>query len=147
MTRLLAIALVLAAGAATAHADPRAEIEAIRALDTKWVAAIAAKDVGWVANLYAEDGRLMAPDAPASVGRDAIEAAWKKMMERPGTLTFAPQQINLAGSADHAYEIGTWKVGDRDDGKYVVVWKKYGPQWKVVADIYNSNRPPAAPAP
>lgn len=140
---------MLAVGATTARADPRAEIDAIRQLGTKWVDAIAAKDVEWIANLYDEDGRLMPPGAPAAEGREAIGAAWKGMVSAPGpALTFEPTQIHLAGSLDHAYEIGTWKIGDADDGKYVVVWKKRGTEWKVVADIFNSNRPaPAATAP
>ena len=150
MTRRIAlhVLLPLALAGLAAAADPGAEIEAIRDLDAKWLEAIAAKDVAWIANLYAADGRLMAPGAPAAEGHEAIAAAWKEMLGAPGpALTFEPAQINLAGSLDHAYEIGTWKIGDVDDGKYVVVWKKHGPQWKVVADIFNSNRPPPAAKP
>lgn len=143
---ILVIATLVTAG--TAVADPRAEVEAIRELNTKWVAAVAAKDVPWIANLYAENGRFMPPGAPAAEGRDAIKAAWTGMLDAPGpALTFEPTEIHLAGSMDHAYEIGTWRTGEQDDGKYVVVWKKHGPVWQVVADIFNSNRPAPSPAP
>jgi ketosteroid isomerase-like protein len=151
MIRTVALAFVasLLVAVSVVHADPRAEIDAIRALDAKWVRAIAAKDVDWITNVYADDGRLMAPGAPAAEGHDAIGAAWKARLAAPGpALTFEPRQIHLAGTFDHAYEIGTWKLGDLDDGKYVLVWKKHGPEWKVVADIYNSNHPaPATAAP
>lgn len=140
---------LLALAAPVAHADPRVEIEAIRGLGAKWVEAIAAKDLGWITDLYAEDARFMPPGAPTAEGRDAIAAVWKTMLAAPGpTLTFEPNQIHLAGSLDHAYELGTWKTGDADHGKYVLVWKKRGPDWKVVADIFNSDRPSTpAPAP
>ncbi|WP_405030146.1 hypothetical protein [Mycoplana sp. BE70] len=44
-----------------------------------------------------------------------------------------------------AYEIGTYELGYSTDkpvdekGKYVVVWKKAGDDWKVMADIFNSD--------
>ena len=31
----------------------------------------------------------------------------------------------------------------RDIGKYVVVWRKVGGEWKAVADIFNSDLPSA----
>ena len=37
-------------------------------------------------------------------------------------------------------------VGDRfgeDVGKYVVVWRKVGDEWKAAADIFNSDKPAA----
>ena len=141
------VVLIMAiAAAGVAHGDPGAEMQAIRALDAKWVAAVAAKDVAWITNLYAENGRFMPPGAPAAEGREAIKEAWTGMLAAPGpVLTFEPTEIHLAGSMDHAYEIGTWRIGEKDDGKYVVVWKKRGPVWQVVADILNSNRP-APPA-
>ena len=52
-----------------------------------------------------------------------------------------------------AYEIGTYTMGldapggrVEDEGKYVVVWTRVGGDWKVAADIFNSNRPAPAPA-
>lgn len=142
----MVLALLVVAAPRAQAGDPRAEIDAIRTLNARWLEAVAAKDDAWIAGVYAEDGRFMPPGAPAAQGRDAIRAAWKTMLAAPGpALTFAATEIHLAGSLDHAYEIGTWKVGDADDGKYVLVWKKRGGEWKVVADIFNSNRP-AAPA-
>ena len=48
-----------------------------------------------------------------------------------------------------AYEVGRYalsgQVGDIDHGKYIVVWKKVGGQWKLHRDIFNSDvAPPSA---
>jgi uncharacterized protein (TIGR02246 family) len=145
MRRHVVVFLVLLLGTAAARADPRTEIDAIRALGAKWVEAIKAKEVAWIAERYAEDGRLMAPGMPVAEGREAIRAAWTTMVDAPGPpVTFAPTQIHLAGSLDHAYEIGTWRTGEVDEGSYVLIWKKRGDAWHVMADIFNSTRTPPA---
>lgn len=148
--RTFVVGVVLALGLATAApgADIRAEVGAIRALDAKWLEAIAAKNLDWIANLYADRARFMAPGAPEARGREAIRAAWQGMLAAPGpSLTFTAKEIHVAGSADLAFEVGTWQLGEADHGKYVVVWAKRGTEWKVVADIFNSDRPVAEPAP
>jgi uncharacterized protein (TIGR02246 family) len=139
------VACVIIGAAPTARAAGDEHV--IRDLEARWVKAVAAKDVAWIANLYAPDGRLMPPNAKAAVGRDAVRAAWTAMLGTPGfALTFAPAEVRVAKAGDMASDIGTWeqpgpdgKVGDQ--GKYVVVWKKLHGEWKVLADIFNSDRP------
>ena len=133
--------------AAATRANATSDEQVIRNLEARWVKAVAAKDVAWIANVYAPDGRLMPPNATAAVGREAVREAWTRMLGTPGSaLTFAPVEVRLAKAADMACDIGTWerpgpdgKVGDQ--GKYIVVWKKLHGEWKVVADIFNSDRP------
>src|SRR6185369_12432463 len=133
--------------AAATRANAASDEQVIRDLDARWVKAVAAKDVAWIANLYATDGRLMPPNAPAAVGREAVREAWTKLLGTPGfALTFAPVEVRLAKAADMAFDIGTWEqpgpdAKAADHGKYVVVWKKQHGEWKVVADIFNSDRP------
>jgi ketosteroid isomerase-like protein len=64
-------------------------------------------------------------------------------------LTFAPTDVHVSSGSDMAYEIGTYSLGFngsqgpvKDEGKYVVVWKKDGDAWKAAADIFNSNGAP-----
>jgi ketosteroid isomerase-like protein len=74
------------------------------------------------------------------------------MMNTPGfNLTFNPEQIVLSSSGDMALDRGTYQLmiapsgrAQNDTGKYVVVWRKIGNEWKAAADIFNSDRPPAA---
>jgi ketosteroid isomerase-like protein len=49
-----------------------------------------------------------------------------------------------------ALDRGTYKLAiapkgtaQTDTGKYVVVWRKIGSEWKAAADIFNSDRPPS----
>ena len=39
-----------------------------------------------------------------------------------------------------ALDRGTYRLGE-DTGKYVVVWRKIGGEWKAAADIFNSDKP------
>jgi ketosteroid isomerase-like protein len=69
-------------------------------------------------------------------------------MKIPGySLTFSPTKICVAESADMAWEVGTFELKLNDaggvskskPGKYVVTWKKVAGEWKVAADIFNTN--------
>jgi ketosteroid isomerase-like protein len=74
------------------------------------------------------------------------------MMGTPGfDLTFTPEQIIVSSSGDMALDRGTFKLAVApkgtpmsDTGKYVVVWRKTGGEWKAVADIFNSDLPAKA---
>jgi ketosteroid isomerase-like protein len=112
-----------------------------------------AKDAEACAAFYADDGRIMPPNAPAAEGPKAIAEVWKGLFQlKDFSLTFEPSRIAVAGAADVAYDIGTYSlsfVGEQgpvqDRGKYVVVWKKVQGDWKVAADIFNSDGPTPAP--
>jgi len=141
-------ALMFAAQAASAqNVDLAAEEAAIRALDVDWVNAVAAKDAAATAAFYATDGAIMPAGSPMAEGPEAIAAVWQSLFELPGfSLTFEPTLIEVGAAGDVAYDIGTYTLafdGDQgpveDNGKYVVVWKKVGDDWKVRADIFNSN--------
>lgn len=127
--------------------DSAAAEQRIRALDEQWVAAVATKDAAAVAAFYAEDGSLMAPNGPAADGRDAVTAAWGGMLALKNLqLSFAPTTISVAKAGDVAIDIGTYTLAFdsdqgpvKDQGKYVVVWKKVEGDWQVAADIFNSN--------
>ena len=71
------------------------------------------------------------------------------MMHTPGfDLTFVPEGIIVSGSGDMALDRGTYSLTvapggstQTDTGKYVVVWRKIGGDWKAAADIFNSDLP------
>ena len=126
-----------------------ADEEAIRRQVARWLQLIKSKDATAIAQMYTEDGALMPPNAPISKGRTAIQQTWAAMMNTPGfELTFVPEQIVLSGSADMALDRGTYRMAtaplgkaQSDTGKYVVVWRKIGGEWKAAADIINSDLP------
>lgn len=132
--------------------DAAAEEQAIRGQIDRWLQLVKAKDAASIAQLYAEDGAVMPPNAPIGKGRAAIQQSWASMMATPGfNLTFEPEQIMLSSSGDMALDRGTYHLTvapsgaeQSDTGKYVVVWRKIGNEWKAAADIFNSDGPPAA---
>ncbi|HUH49538.1 MAG TPA: DUF4440 domain-containing protein [Mycoplana sp.] len=150
MIRAIAFLVPLTIGIAMAADMPVASSEAdkqqIMKNDEAWLKAVAAKDPQAIAAFYAEDGTLLAPGMPIAKGRSAVEAAWKGLVgTKDFPLIFAPSLVDVAQSGDIAYETGTYELGYTADtpvhnkGKYVVVWKKAGDDWKVMADIFNSD--------
>jgi len=129
--------------------DTGADEQAIRGHVDHWLQLVKAKDAAGIAELYAEDGAVMPPNAPVGKGRAAIQQTWDSMMRTPGfDLTFVPEQILVSSSGDMALDRGTYSLTiapdgttQTDTGKYVVVWRKIGGEWKAAADIFNSDLP------
>lgn len=130
-------------------ADRAADAQRIRELGTAWVAAIGAKDIAAIQNFYASDAMFLAPNAPPAQGHQAIGEAWRGLVQLPGlVMTFGAIRVEVSESGDLAYDVGTYALGYdaasgrvNDNGKYVVVWKKVGGEWKAMADIFNTNLP------
>ena len=137
--------------AATENASASHE-QAIRTVIAGWLDQIRKRDAAAIAQNYTENGVLMPPGAPLAEGRPAIEQAWRGMMETPGfELTFEPTTIIVSSAGDMAMDRGTYRFSSSgpegrvtDTGKYVVVWRNVGGQWKAAADIFNSDGTPAA---
>jgi len=130
-----------AAANAAVPADTAADERAIRDLAERWVGLVRSKDAAAIAQLYTEDGALMPPNSPLTKGRDAIQKSWAAMLNSPGfDLSFAPEEVIVSASGDMALDRGTYRLGE-DTGKYVVVWRKIGGEWKAAADIFNSDKP------
>jgi uncharacterized protein (TIGR02246 family) len=134
-----------------AAVDTAADEQAIRGNVDRWLQLVKAKDAAGISQLYTEDGAVMAPNTPIGKGRAAVQQTWASMMRTPGfDLTFTPEQIVVSGSGDMALDRGTYRLTiapagkpQRDTGKYVVVWRKVGGDWKAAADIFNSDVAPA----
>ena len=152
------VAAMTAVGCTTA-APPAQDVEAdkakMQADALSWFDFYAKADGEGMANLYAEDALLMPPGAPAVTGRAAIktflgdDAAKTKsagLSLKNGTVTGA----DVAG--DTGWISGNYTVVDGsgaavDSGSYLSVHKRTNGQWLYIRDTWNSDRPPAAPAP
>jgi uncharacterized protein (TIGR02246 family) len=143
---LLAGGLLLTLDTA-ARSDTAADEQTIRGLDQKWLGAVQAGDAAASAGFYAPDGSLLPAGGPIAQGTAAITAVWQGIFGmKNAKLTFTPTQVTVASAGDMAYEIGTYELSfdsdtgpAKDVGKYVVVWKKIGGDWKVATDIFNSD--------
>lgn len=136
----------------TAKTDAAADDKAIRGQVDRWTQLIKAKDAPAIAALYTEDGAIMPPNAPIGKGHAEIEKNWAGLMKIPGfDLAITPEQITVSEAGDMALDRGTYKLtvapngtAQTDTGKYVVVWRKVGGEWKAAADIFNSDLAPSA---
>ena len=130
-----------------AAVDTGAEEKAIRAQVDRWHQLMKAKDAAGIAGLYTSDGAVMPPNAPIGKGPTAIQQIWASLLQIPGfELSIVPEQIIVSSSGDMALDRGTYKLTiapdgttKTDTGKYVVVWRKSGSEWKAAADIFNSD--------
>jgi uncharacterized protein (TIGR02246 family) len=120
-------------------------------LRAELVAAFNAKDAAKVAAFYADDALLMPPNEAMVKGRENIEAHLRREFELMTTaIQLRPLESVIAGTV--AFEAGMSTVamkrsgsptvtatggGGTASGKYVVILKRVGADWKIAYDIYN----------
>jgi ketosteroid isomerase-like protein len=151
--KLPVLALFLIAGTCLSLAqqpNPNPDQQAIHKLDQAWSAAAGSKDLEKTVSYYSDDASAYPFNAPIATGKEAIQQLWSHLMSLPGfALSFTPTKIEVARSGDIAYDVGTFEMKTTDPqgklvsevGKYVVVWKKQPKgQWKVIADIFNTDK-------
>ena len=153
---LTLVVLGLATTAARAQAPaplPAQDVAAIRAASAASAAA-AGKDLpAWFA-ILADDVVLMPANAPAIVGRPAVEAHLRGF---PPFKDLKVEPLEIEGRGDLAYVRGRYSIvvtppggsEQRDAGKYIEIWRKQADgTWKMTRDISTSDLPaaPAAPA-
>jgi len=134
----------------TARKPPN-EIEALLAADAAWLAAYVARDVGRAAAFCDEHASMLMPNSPAVTGKAKIRALIAQhLAPKSAGITWRPNKAGVARSGDLGYTSGTYKMSFtdasgktfRDNGKYVMVWKKSARGgWKVLYDISNSELP------
>jgi uncharacterized protein (TIGR02246 family) len=135
---LLAASMVVAAAPAMAQ-DLKASIDQA---NRKFVEAYAKGDAASIAQLYTEQATILPPGAPVMKGRKAIEDFWKQAMSSLKNVKLEAVDVQSFGKSA-AREIGRFS-GDSGQqqvvGKYVVVWKKTGKDWRLDTDIWNTDK-------
>jgi len=109
--------------------------------------AFQAKDPTAISAFYATDALIMPPDAKSVNGPDGVRGYWTDAFKMPNfSLDIQPLKVVVGDAGDMAYETGTYSFsGDtpqgqvKDEGKYMVVWRRVNGAWKIVADIWNSD--------
>jgi uncharacterized protein (TIGR02246 family) len=142
MWRILMIVAGLGLGAAPALAQNKATIEK---LNDVWTAAFNRGDAASVAALYTEDAHVLPPGSAMVKGRAAIEAFWRQAAQQMTDAKLATIDVLPLGRSA-AREIGTVTLKTKSQpsqevvGKYVVVWRKVGRDWKLATDIWNADK-------
>jgi uncharacterized protein (TIGR02246 family) len=141
---------------ATKAPDTKADMDALNKVRDDFIAAFNAGDAAKVGDLYVDDAVAMPGDgSPTVQGRAAIIERNKGLFEAfNAKITITPIRNHVSG--DLAYDQGTFKMeltpkakGGKpvtEEGRYLVVLRREASGWKVIEDIDNSIKPPAAPA-
>ena len=117
----------------------------IQKLDEKWAEAFNKGDAAAVAAMYTEDAYVLPPGAEMVKGRSAIESLWRQNMQQIADIKCTAIDVKPL-SRNAAREIGNCsfktKAQPPQDGvlKYAVVWEKEGGRWKLLQDIWNTNK-------
>ncbi len=148
---IFALATAASVGGCARHADVAAEARTIRELEKQWVQAVAAKDTTAIGNVYAEDGEFLPPGAPRVSGRAAVRSAWAALLKAPNlSLSFASSKVVVSSAGDLAVATGPYQLGMdgpkgqriADVGKFVEAWTRVNGEWKVLGNIFNSDKSP-----
>ena len=117
----------------------------IAAANQKFMETFARQDAAGMAGLYTGDGQLLPANSDFVTGTEAIEQFWGGAMAM-GMKTAKLETIELESHGDTAVEVGRYTLGGEggqtlDQGKFVVVWKNDGGDWKLHRDIWTSSLP------
>lgn len=97
-----------------------------------------------LADAYSRDGKILPPGPDIISGRAAIKQRW---ILPDGVVILhhkiSPTEIRIID--DHAYDIGYYEGKTRRadgsevswKGKYLIVWRREGSDWKIYADAWN----------
>ncbi len=151
---LLAVSVVVLASCAPKAPDTAADEAALKADPGAWFEAYGAGNADGVANLYAEDAILMAPGAPAVVGRAAIRefiASDIASSKSSGLVLNFGEVTGVGVAGDTGWLSGSFSAADGsgaivDEGKFLSVYSRTGDGWTLIRDTWNSDMTPASPA-
>jgi uncharacterized protein (TIGR02246 family) len=127
-----------------------ADEQAIRSADSEWSQSAKIGSLDKFLTFYADDASVLPFNAPSVQGKENIRQFFTQLFSKPGfAVQFAPTNVQVSKSGDIAYEIGTAQLTLNDaqgqaattPAKYVVVWRKDAThKWKVVADVFNTDK-------
>jgi ketosteroid isomerase-like protein len=94
-----------------------------------------------IANTYTRDAVVAPPVGPIVNGTAGLIEFWKGVLNGPGMqlASYDVRDVQSLG-IDVASEITEFVAtigGKRTEGKYLVVWKKVGGEWKLHLDAFN----------
>ncbi|AEV99485.1 DUF4440 domain-containing protein [Niastella koreensis] len=96
-------------------------------------------------NSYADDACILAPNAPAFCGRDAIAKFFRAGYNDYGLRNGQFITTNVYGDGkEYVTEEGIWQSINAkgelfDEGKFLVLWKKTSKGWKMYRDSFSGN--------
>ena len=135
--------------------DEAADMKAINALRSQFIAAFNSNDPAAIAGTYTDDAIVMPANQTAVEGKQAIQAYYAAMFKR-NSANIALKVLETRVMGNWAYDRGdstitvTGKSGKpvEQSSKYLVIVKRQSDgSWKVYRGIDSTNAPPPSPAP
>jgi ketosteroid isomerase-like protein len=118
------------------------ETTRIAAAGRRFVSLFALSDAAKIASCYTDDAEILSANMSPVRGRAQIESVFK-FTNRPGhTIEFQSAELDLQGAT--AIEIGAYVRRQRDGstfsrGRYIIIWKRVGDEWKIHRDMFASQ--------
>jgi ketosteroid isomerase-like protein len=148
---LLAILIVSSAIAASAQEPPPASPPSVR-LPPELARVLTDYETGWragdgaaLSDLFVEDGFVLPNGAPPVSGRASIR---KYYGGNGGALVLRAFAFATEGSTGYILGAFSRRAGEPDVGKFTLTLRKGAEgRWRIVSDMDNGNRRPAAPNP
>jgi ketosteroid isomerase-like protein len=122
----------------------KSEAQKIIKLEKMWSDKFSEGDLKWIVSLHATNAIQLPPGGEMIQGKEALKAAWEGMINTEGLeISWESIEAHVSESGDMAYDFGTVMIknpdGSKVASKYLVVWTKENGEWKVIADMFNSN--------
>ena len=139
----------VAQAGAPAH-DPATVQRAIDSSLARFALAMTRGDTAAMLNVYAPDAVVLPAGMPAAHGRAAIAQFNAGMFSMFSVSEASFRSTDLIVTGDYAIETGVYRMTMKpktgpampDTGKYISVWQRQADgSWKMIRDIFNSNRP------
>jgi ketosteroid isomerase-like protein len=133
--------------AAQGAKGPTPARQGIERANKQFAEAFARGDAAGCAAAYVATARLLPPGKPMLTGPKAIQEFWQSAIEA-GMKSISLSTVALEELGATAIEVGQYaldirpagKPASKDEGKYVVVWKRQRDgAWKLAVDIFNTS--------
>jgi len=135
---------------AVAEAEVKTARNSINVANAACVAALEAGDAQAYAQYFADDGVSLPGRGPMVRGKSAIRDAMEQAFRKVRFSEAAWETLETRYNGKMAYEIGAYRFvvrptgrgpAQKMSGRYFVVWKQVGDQWKIVVDAAQPGAP------
>ena len=143
MKKLLTLLSIAALAACGEGPQIETDLAGLRDMGDTLKVQLNIRDTAAIAAIYAPNGSIMPPNAETVTGRDALEAFWVEFLASGNIIGIKGTEIRASGNI--GYRVGTYTIASPhnellDKGKYVEVWHHLDDGWRLMYDIFNSDR-------
>jgi ketosteroid isomerase-like protein len=140
---LCAAVMVIFIGCAAQPTLAEGVRSSIESANAEFSAAAAKGDGAGLAALYAAEGQVMPAGTDPIRGRAAIQKFWQGALDS-GVAGVGLKTLEVFAHGATATEVGQYELHDKagkvlDHGKFIVVWRHEGGQWKLLRDMFSTN--------